>query len=75
MVKLMLGIIVETIVGFCLAGLILAIVVPVLNHYKPLRADDLLSLVVVVAVIVCVTAAVLIRPGGAIKRFMRRQGP
>jgi hypothetical protein len=72
MLKLVLGVVVETIVGVSLAGLSLAIVVPVLNHYRSVRAGDVMSMGVIAGVIVCVTALVLVRPGSAINRWRRR---
>ena len=70
MSKLLFSVIVETIVGISLAGLVLAIIVPALNRYRP-DADSSAALVIV-AVLVGVTAAVLFRPNSAIKRWMRR---
>lgn len=72
MLKLVLGVLVEAIVGVSLAGLILAVVVPVLNHYRAVRADDVMSMGVIAGVIVCVTAVVLVRPGSVINQWLRR---
>jgi hypothetical protein len=71
MVKLLLGVLVEAIAGLSLAGLILAIVVPVLHHYRSIQDGDLISMGVIVGVIVCVTGIVLARPGSAINRWLR----
>ena len=71
MVTLLLGVLIEAFVGVALAGLILAIVVPVLNHLRPIRHGDLTSMGVIAGVILCVMAIVLARPGSAINRWRR----
>ena len=71
MVKLLLGVLIEAVLGIALAGLILAVVVPVLNHFRSIRQGDLTSMGVIVGVIVCVMAIVLARPGSAINRWRR----
>ena len=74
MVKLLLGVILEAIAGISLSGLILAVVVPLVHRYRPLQSGDgdIVPMAVIVAVILCVTAAVLFRPGSAINRWIRR---
>ncbi len=69
--KLLFSVIVEAIVGISLAGLVLAIVVPALSRYRP-DAGDSTAAIVIVAVLVGVVAAVLLRPNSAIKRWRRR---
>jgi hypothetical protein len=71
MIRLLLGVLVEAIVGFSLAGLILAVVVPVLNHFRAIRNGDVIPAGIVAGVVVCVVAVVLARPGSAIKRWLR----
>ena len=70
--KLLVGILIEAVVGISLAGLLLAIIVPAVNYYRPAGPEDLTIAVVIVAVIVLVTAGVLFRPGGTIHRWIRR---
>ncbi len=74
MVKLLFSVILEAIVGISLSGLILAVVVPLVHRYRPLQAGDgdIVPGAVIVAVFLCVTAAVLFRPGSAINRWIRR---
>ena len=74
MVKLLFSVILEAIVGMSLSGLILAVVVPLLHRYRPSEAGsgDMVVTGVIVAVIFCVTAAIVFRPGGAINRWTRR---
>ena len=74
MVKLLFSVILEAIVGISLSGLILAVVVPLVHRYRPLQAGDgdIVPMAVIVAVILCVTAAVLFRPGSAINQWIRR---
>jgi len=74
MVKLLFGVILEAIAGISLSGLILAVAVPLVHRYRPLQAGDgdIVPMAVIGAVILCVTAAVLFRPGSAINRWIRR---
>lgn len=74
MVKLLFSVILEAIVGISLSGLILAVVVPLVHRYRPGQAGggDIVLTGVIVAVILCVTAAVVCRPGSAINRWIRR---
>jgi H+/Cl- antiporter ClcA len=72
MVKLLLSVILEAVVGISLAGLILAVFVPLERRYAPDRAPDGLSAAVIIAVIVGAVAAVLFRPRSAINRWIRR---
>ena len=74
MVKLLFGVILEAIAGISLSGLILAVVVPLVHRYRPLQSGDgdNVPMAVIVALILCVTAAVLFRPGSAINRWIRR---
>jgi membrane associated rhomboid family serine protease len=69
--KLLRSVIVEAIVGISLAGLVLAIVIPALNRYRP-DAGDFTATAVIVGVLVGVLAAVLLRPNSAISRWLRR---
>ena len=55
-----------------LSGLLLAVLVPALNYYRPADAGSALPAIVIVAVIVLVTTCVLFRPGSAINRWIRR---
>ena len=71
MLRLFISVLVEAIVGISLAGLALAVIVPVLNRYRPASAEGTTA-TIVVFVIVLVTAAVLFRPGSAINRRIRR---
>jgi hypothetical protein len=71
MIRLLVGVLVEAVVGFSLAGLILAVVVPVLNHVRATRNGDLMPAGIVAGVVVCVVVIVLARPGSAINRWLR----
>jgi hypothetical protein len=72
MAKLVLSVLIEAIVGVSLAGLLLAVIVPVMNRYRTAGVEASASAMVVGAVITGVTALVLLRPGSAINRWRRR---
>ena len=74
MAKLLFSVILEAIVGISLSGLILAVVVPLVHRYRPTQSGngDIVLTGVIVAVILCVTGAVVFRPGSAINRRVRR---
>ena len=74
MVKLLFSVILEAIIGIALSGLILAAIVPLVHRYRPSLAGsgDTVLAGIVGAVILCVTAAVVFRPGSAINRWIRR---
>ena len=72
MIKLLLSIILEAIVGISLAGLILAVCVPLLRRYAPDQAPDGMPAAVIIAIIVGAVALVLFRPRRAINRWIRR---
>jgi hypothetical protein len=72
MSKLAVIVVIEVIIGVSLAGALLAILIPVLHRYALLTPGDLTSNVVVGIVIIAVTGAILLRPGSAINRRIRR---
>jgi hypothetical protein len=72
MIKLLLSVLLEATIGISLAGLLLAVVVPVLNRYRQASLDDSATAIAVGVVIAGVTAVVLFRPGSAINRWRRR---
>ena len=68
--KLLRNLIVEAVVGISLAGLVLAVVIPMLNRYRP-DAGESAAAVVIVGVVVVIVGAVLLRPNSAINRWRR----
>lgn len=72
MVKLLLGVVVEVLVAVALAGLILALAIPLMNRNNLVEANDLASRVVITSVLAVAVAVALFRPGSAIHRYLRR---
>ena len=72
MLKLLLGVVIEVFVGVSLAGLILALVIPLLNRNNLLGASDITARTIIVGVLVGVVAVALFRPDSAIHRYMKR---
>jgi hypothetical protein len=72
MLKLLLGVVIEVFVGVSLAGLVLALTIPLLHQDGVPGANDMTTRVVIVGVLVCVVAVALFRPGSAIHRYMKR---
>jgi hypothetical protein len=72
MLKLLLGIVVEVLVAVGLAGLILALAIPLMNRNGLMNGNDLASRVVITAVLAGAIAVALFRPGSAIHRYIKR---
>ena len=70
--KLLLNVIIEVIIGVSLAGVVLAVAVPMLHSADLLGANDLTPTIVIVGVLVGAVAIALFRPGSAIHRRIRR---
>ena len=68
MLKLMLLLIVESAVALAVAGGLLAVIVPVLAARHIFNPGDLTGSVVIIAVLVLAVAAMLFRPGSALRR-------
>lgn len=72
MLKLLLGMIAEVVVGVGLAGVVLAVAIPVLNRSGLIGIGDAAARVIIIGVIVLALAVALFRPGSAIHRYMKR---
>ena len=69
MLKLVLGVAFEVAVAMSIAGLLLAVVVPVVNGTHLVTVDDTASTIIVSGVLVAALAIALCRPGSAIRRY------
>jgi hypothetical protein len=69
--KLLLGVVIEVFVGISLAGLILALAIPVLNRHDLLGADVITARIIIIGVLVGAVAVAILRPGSAIRRYKR----
>jgi len=72
MLKLLLGVVIEVFVGVSLAGLILALAIPLLNRNDLQGASDSATTTIIIGVLVGAVAVALLRPGSAIHRYMKR---
>lgn len=72
MLKLLLGVVVEVLVAVALAGLILALAIPLMNRNNLVEANDLASRIVITSVLAVAVAVALFRPGSAIHRYLKR---
>ena len=70
--SLVVGVILEVLVGVSLAGMLLAIVIPLLNRYDLIAAGDRTATAIIVAVLAGALAVALFRPGSSIHRYIRR---
>jgi len=70
--KLLLNVIIEVVIGVSLAGVILAVAVPMLHSADLLGTNELTSAIVIVGLLVVAVAIALFRPGSAIHRRIRR---
>jgi ABC-type enterobactin transport system permease subunit len=71
MLKLLLGVAIEVCVGALVAGLILALAVPVLTRINAEGAAEV-PRILIVGVLVSALAIALFRPGSAINRYRKR---
>lgn len=72
MLKLLLGLVIEILIGVLLAGLILALTIPLLNRSDLAGTGDLASRVVITTVLAVTIAVALFRRGSALRRFLNR---
>ena len=72
MMKLLLGVVIEVLVAVLLAGLILALAIPLLNRNDLAGAGDITARTIIIGVLVAAVAVALFRPGSAIHRYIKR---
>jgi len=72
MLTLLLGIVIEVLVAVALAGLILALAIPLMNRTDLINGNDFASRVVITGVLAAALAVALFRPGSAIHRYIKR---
>lgn len=72
MSKLLLGVFIEVFVAVSLAGIVLALVIPVLNRAGSAGVGDPAGTVVIVGVLVAAVAIAVLRPGSAVRRYVKR---
>ncbi len=71
MLKLTVLVLVEVIIGLAVAGVVLAVTVPVLIGRQLLAPGDLTSSLVIGAVLILAVTGMLLRPGSALRRAKR----
>lgn len=72
MSKLLLGVFIEVFVAVSLAGIVLALLVPVLNRSGWAGSGDPEGIVVIVGVLVAAVAIAVFRPSSALRRYVKR---
>ena len=72
MLRLALVVAVEIVVGLALAGIVLAVAVPVMVRRNLMAPGDLLGVLVIGIAFVVAIGAMLFRPGSGINRYSRR---
>jgi len=72
MLRLALVVAVEIVVGLALAGIVLAVAVPVMVRRDLMAPGDLAGMLVIAVVFVAAIGAMLFRPGSAIDRYTKR---
>jgi hypothetical protein len=72
MLRVLVIVLVEAIVGVMIGGVVLAMAIPALYHYGLLAAGDLAGAVLITLVLVCTVGAMIWRPGSAMNRYLRR---
>ncbi len=72
MLKLLLGVVIELLVSTMVAGLILAVAIPLLNRSNLADASDRTSQIIITGVLIGAVVIALLRPGSAIHRYIKR---
>jgi type III secretory pathway component EscR len=72
MLKTVLGVVVEVLIAMATAGLLLAVVVPLLTRRDLLGANDIPTRAVITGVLIGAVALALFRPGSVIHRRLKR---
>jgi hypothetical protein len=72
MLNTLLGVVVELVVAVAIAGLILAVAVPLLTRTDLVGANDFSTRAVITGVLIGAAAIALFRPGSALRRHTKR---
>jgi hypothetical protein len=72
MLNTLLGVVVELVVAVAIAGLILAVAVPLLTRTDLVGANDISTRAVITGVLIGAVAIALFRPGSALRRHAKR---
>ena len=72
MLRLIVMVLLETIAGVAIGGVLLAIALPALNRYDLIAPDGLAGAVLITLVLVCTIGVMILRPGSAMNRYFRR---
>jgi hypothetical protein len=72
MVKLVILVLIEIVIGMAGAALLLAVIVPLLIGHHVFSPGDLGSSVVISAALLLAIGAALLRPNSALRRFGKR---
>jgi hypothetical protein len=70
--KLTAMVLFEAAIGLAVAGVVLAVGIPLMVGHKLIGPGDLTGSVIIVAVLVCSIGGMLFRPGSAINRYGKR---
>lgn len=71
MMKLLLGVVIELVVGVSVAGGVLALLVPALSWWGALGERDVGVIAAIVGVLLVSVGVALFRPGSAIRRYVK----
>ena len=69
--KMLLGVVIELLVSTLVAGLILALAIPLLNRSNLADGNDTTSQIIIIGVLIGAVAIALFRPGSAIHRYAK----
>jgi len=72
MVKLVLTLAFEVMIGVALGGTVLAVLVPVLSHFGLVSSGDMTGAFVIISVLVISVGLIILRPGSALNRHFER---
>ena len=72
MLRLVLAVAFEVMVGVAIGGVLLAVLIPVLGHFGLVQPGDLTGAVVIIGALVCSVGLMILRPGSALNRRFER---
>jgi hypothetical protein len=72
MLKTLLGVAVELLLAVAIAGLILAVAVPLVAYTNLAGANDFATRALITGVLICAIVIALFRPGSATRRHRKR---
>ena len=72
MLRLVLAVALEGMVGVAIGGVLLAVLIPVLSHFGLIDQGNVVATLVITSVLVTSVGLMVLRPGSALSRYFER---